>query len=151
VDIFTNRLCARLLAVLTLILALVACSDFAGTVPEVTYPSKFNYVNREEITSRMHVFRYEIQQLDLALAHESKALLDRQQQVVDILDNIGHIASSIQADVAGSNHPFLQNDMATFLATVGQARTAATLNPPRYYGAGVVSGGCINCHLTNRR
>jgi len=135
---------------LGLAVALVTCSDFAGIVRQVTYPPGFTYVSRDELISRMHELGYELQQLDLALAPESDALSEQQQQVVAVLRNIERIAGGIQAGEAGSNHPFLQNDMATFLTTVGQARIEAGFNPPRYYGAGRVSGGCTNCHRINR-
>lgn len=149
-SIVSNRLFVRPCILLAMTLALVACSDFAGTVRQVTYPPGFTYVSREELDSRMHELGYELQQLDRALGPERDAIAEQQQQVIDILRNIARIAGSIEASEPGSNHPFLQNDMATFLATVRQARLAATSNPPRYYGAGRVSGSCTNCHRLNR-
>jgi hypothetical protein len=145
-----NKPSVRPLVLLALSLTLVSCNDVAGTFRQVTYPPGFTYVSREELSSRMHELGYELQQLDLALAPENQPLSEQQQQVVDILRNIERIAGGIQAGEAGSNHPFLQNDMAAFMATVAQARASAGLNPPRYYGAGQVSGGCTNCHQLNR-
>jgi hypothetical protein len=149
-SIISNRLFARPFILVAISLTLASCSDFAGTMRKATYPQGFTYVSREELSSRMHELGYELQQLELALALESDGLSEQQQQVASILRNIERIAGDIQAGEAGSNHPFLQNDMATFLATVGQARMAAALNPPRYFGAGRVSGGCTNCHQVNR-
>ena len=60
------------------------------------------------------------------------------------------IAGSLQAGDAGSSHPFLQDDMAEFMDDVRQARMSAALTPARYYWAGRLSGGCMNCHRTNR-
>jgi len=154
VKIFSNglffRQCILLGVMIGLPLTLLSCSDLAGTVRQVTYPPEFTYVNRDELNSRMHELGYELQLLELALAPEHDPLLDQQQEVVGILRNMERIAGAIQAGEAGSNHPFLQNDMAAFLATIGHARTAAALDPPRYYGAGRVSGGCTNCHRMNR-
>jgi hypothetical protein len=69
--------------------------------------------------SRTHKLGYELQQLDLALAPRSVALLKQRQQVVVISANTGRIAGGIQAGDAGSNHPFLQNDMAAARAVNG--------------------------------
>ena len=150
-SIVSNRLFARPCVLLAVTLVLLSCSDFAGAVRQVTYPPGFTYVSRDELDSRMQELGYELQQLDLALAPEINALSEQQQQqVVGILRNISRIAGGIQANEVGSNHPFLQNDMATFLASVRQARLAAASNPPRYYGAGRVSGSCTNCHRVNR-
>lgn len=147
-SIFSIRVWVRAFMLVGFTVGLVSCSDLAGAGRQVVHPAGVTYVNREELRSRMHVLRYEMLLLDLATV-PSDDLSEQQQQVGDILSNIELIAASIDADVAGSNHPFLQNDMTSFLATVAQARTAAALNPPRYYEAGRVSGGCINCHRTN--
>jgi hypothetical protein len=148
--IVSNSLLVRLSVLIGLSLTLVSCSGVAGALRQVTYPPGFTYVSREQLTSRMHELGYELQQLDQALGPDNQALSEQQQQVVTILNNIERVAGGIQAGEAGSNHPFLQNDMATFMATVGQARVSAGLNPPRYYEAGRVSGSCANCHRLNR-
>lgn len=148
--IFINRFFARQCTLLMLTLALVSCSDLAGTVRKVTYPPGFTYVSRDELDSRMHELAYELQQLDLALAPERDALSEQQQQVVGILRKMERIAGGIQAGEAGSNHPFLQNDMTSFLTILGQARASASMTPPQYFGAGRVSGSCTNCHVKNR-
>jgi hypothetical protein len=40
--------------------------------------------------------------------------------------------------------------MQDFVAKVDQARVTASLEQPRYYFAGKVSGGCTSCHKVNR-
>jgi hypothetical protein len=82
---------------------------------------------------------------------QSKMDRERQrQQVLAALGNMENIASNLQGGEAGSSHPFLQDFMGNFVNDLGRARITASLNPPRYYFAGRVSGGCVNCHRVNR-
>lgn len=150
---FTHRLVLRM-SPAVILLFLAGCNDFAAAVRTVTYPPDFTYVSSDELQSRMQALAYQLQQLDLVLAsgqgEAPELMLEIQQNVVDRLRAIERIGGTLQAGEAGSNHPFLQDDMATFLANVTQARLAASLNPPRYYLAGRISGGCANCHRVNR-
>ncbi|MDA1371693.1 MAG: hypothetical protein O2971_13160 [Proteobacteria bacterium] len=127
-----------------------ACNNFAGMVRQVTYPPDFNYVSTQELRSSMQRLGFQLQQLDEALAEDSFQRIDQQQQVLGILRDIEDIGSNLRAGDAGSNHPFLQDYMSAFLVDVRQARMGASLNPPHYYMAGRVSGGCVNCHRVNR-
>lgn len=140
----------RPLVLMMIVFPLAACSDFSGAFRQFTYPSDFNYSNRQELGSRMQQLGYELQQLDLALASEHDERPDLQQHVIGILLEIERIGGTVQAGDTGANHPFLQDDMASFLANVRQARIGTSLNPPRYYMAGRISGGCVNCHRVER-
>lgn len=145
-----RKLASQSLYLVALLLLLAGCNDVAATFRQFTYPPGFTYVSTDELQSRMQQLAYNLQQLDLALAAEEVESAALQQDVAERLQNIERIGSSIQAGEAGSNHPFLENDMATFLANVRQARMAVALNPPRYYMVGRISGGCVNCHRVNR-
>ena len=140
----------RPLGLILLTFLLITCSDFARAVRTVTYPPDFVYVDSQQLRSRMQRFGYELRQLDLALANADSENPELQQQVVEILRNIERLGSDLQAGDAGSNHPFLQDGMPALLADVRQARMGASLNPPRYYMAGRLSGACVNCHRINR-
>lgn len=147
---FYHRVFLRSLVLGLIAFPLAACSDFSGAFRQFNYPSDFNYVNGQELSSRMQQLAYELQQLDLALAAEHDERPDLQQHVVGILLDIERIGGNLEASDTRSDHPFLQDDMDTFLADVRQARVGTSLNPPRYYMAGRVSGGCVNCHRVDR-
>lgn len=126
------------------------CADPAATVRKVTYPPDFKYVSRSELKSAMGMLARDLGRLDDALsAGESGSQVD-QQQVVAILDDIDRTVRGLDAASVGTNHPFLQDRMDQFVSDVGLARTAASLEPPRYYAAGKLAGGCVNCHRVNR-
>ena len=140
----------RILCLASITLALSACGDFAGMVREVTYPPDFHYEGGQELRSRMHQLAYQLQLLEEALAEDDSGQTLQQQKVVGILSEMGRIGSNLQAGDIGPNHPFLQDYMRNFLYDVGQARNEVAQDPPRYYLAGRVSGGCANCHTINR-
>jgi hypothetical protein len=140
----------RAILLFSTVLAIGGCSDFAAVVRKATYPPDFKYVTGQELRSRMDQMAFQLQLLDQALAENNSERSVQQQQVLGSLRNIERIASSLQAGEAGSSHPFLQDFMKEFVADVAQARNTAALDPPRYYFAGRIAGGCVNCHKVNR-
>jgi hypothetical protein len=140
----------RSLLLFSTIMLISGCSDFAGAVRKITYPPDFKYVTGQELRSRMEQMAFQLQLLDQALAENNVGRPAQQQQVLGSLRNIRRIASNLQAGEAGSSHPFLQDFMKEFVSDVEQARNTAALDPPSYYFAGRVAGGCVNCHRVNR-
>jgi len=140
----------RIVLLVTTAIMISACSDFTAAVRKLTYPPDFKYVTGDELRSQMGQLAFQLQLLDQALVESNNGQSAQQQQVLDALGNIERIGSGLQAGEAGSNHPFLQDSMKNFVSIVGQAREAASMNPPQYYYAGKVAGGCINCHKINR-
>lgn len=140
----------RSLLLFSNIMLISGCSDFAGAVRKITYPPDFKYVTGQELRSRMEQMAFQLQLLDQALAENNVGRPAQQQQVLGSLRNIRRIASNLQAGEAGSSHPFLQDFMKEFVSDVEQARNTAALDPPSYYFAGRVAGGCVNCHRVNR-
>ncbi len=140
---------SRILIVFLLSLTFTACTEIGGAVRKVTYPPDFKYVSGEELRSNMQKLAYQLQLLDQSLTVDKDYQIN-QQLVVTILRDIERISTNLKAGEAGSNHPFLQDTMTEFANSVGQARISASLNPPRYYQAGRISGGCTNCHKVNR-
>ncbi len=139
----------RMVLLFSTILTISGCADFAGIVRKVTYPPDFKYVTGQELHSSMDQMAFQLQLLDQALM-ENNIGGAAQQQVLGSLRNIERIASNLQAGEAGSSHPFLQDFMQDFVADVEQARNTAALDPPSYYFAGRIAGGCVNCHRVNR-
>ena len=140
-----------LLATLALVV-LTGCADSnpMDIIRQATYPPDFNYVSGQELQDSMDQLGYQLQQLDQALEPAESGEEVQQQEVIAVLGNIERIGTNLRAGDAGSNHPFLQDHMSDFVVDVGRARIAAMGNPPSYYLAGRVSGGCVNCHRINR-
>lgn len=133
-----------------LLVLLSGCEGAGDLIRRATYPPDFNYVSGDELRSSMDQLGYQLQQLDLALAPGDSGRAVDQQQVLSVLANIERIGTNLRAGDSGSNHPFLEDHMSNFVVDVGRARIAAMANPPSYYLAGRVSGGCVSCHRINR-
>lgn len=130
--------------------SLLACSTNGDSFPRIAAPPAFDYINGEELRSRMHQLAFEVQQLDLSLANEYDDRPDFQRDVVRSLQNIERIAGLLQSGEIPANHPFLRDDMRRFLGDVRKARTDASMGSPRYFMAGRILGACVNCHQQNR-
>ena len=146
----TSKPVLRAIVSLIAVFSLAGCSTGSDVFPQIANPPPFDYVDGEELRSSMHQLAFELQQLDMALLD---AYVDRpsfQRQIVDSIQNIERIGGYIQETDLAVRHPFLQDDMDRFLGDVRRAKMDAERSVPRYYMAGRISGGCINCHSENR-
>jgi len=143
----------RNILLLAVVFTISGCADgeLTAMIRKVTYPPDFKYVTGAELRSNMNKMAYQVQLLDSALIANEATPESQQKKVLDALKKIEKISSSLQAGDAGSTHPFLQDYMPYFVSGVSLARHNASLNPPDYYLAGRITGGCVNCHKVNRR
>lgn len=146
----------RLFGLLALcITVLTACSNqIAASIRQVTYPPEFKYIEPQKLRTDMSKLAQQMRLLDTALVtssqpSESEQIIQRQ-KVLTALGNIERLASKLQTGEGGSTHSFMRDYMDDFVRRVGEARMAASLPQPRYYFAGQVAGGCINCHKVHR-
>lgn len=129
---------------------LVSCGNSGGAgFPQIASPPPFDFVDGENLRSRMHQLAFELQRLDMTLMGADSGDMVEQQQVVQSLENIERLASVIRENELSVRHTFLSDDMAGFISTVTRARMSAESNPPQFYMAGRVSGACVNCHRVN--
>lgn len=129
---------------------LVSCSNSGEAgFPQIASPPPFDFIDGEDLRSRMHQLAFELQRLDVALMTGESGDTFEQQQIVQTLQNIERIASLIRENELSVRHTFLSDDMAGFISTVSRARKSAESNPPQFYMAGRVSGACVNCHRVN--
>lgn len=145
-----NKPVLRAVVSLIAVFSLAGCGANSDSFPQIANPPPFDYIDGENLRSNMHQLAFELQQLDMALLD---AYVDRpsfQRQIVDSIQNIERIGGYLQDTDLAERHPFLQDDMDRFLSNVRRAREDAERNVPRYYMAGRISGGCINCHSENR-
>ncbi len=146
----TSKPIVKILASVATVFTLAGCATDSDSFPQIANPPAFDYADGEELRSSMHQLAFELQQLDMALLD---AYIDRpsfQRQIVQNIQNIERIGGYIQETDLSVRHPFLLDDMDRFLSNVRRAREDAERSVPRYYMAGRISGGCINCHSENR-
>jgi len=95
----------------------------------------------------MHRLAFAMQSLDRTLGADSDEQPFIQQSVIEDLRDIERIAKSLQDGDLRSKHPFLADEMDSFLTDVERARWYASKN--RYYMAGRIIGACVTCHKAN--
>ncbi len=130
-----------------LCLTLTSCDADTGAYPKVANPPPFDYADGEELRSRMHQLAFAIQRLDGALLNENDGGAPDQQSVIANLRHIERIGESLQTSDLNSKHPFLTENMETFLADVREAKQDALGNS--YYMAGSIASACDSCHVAN--
>lgn len=139
---------------------IVGCSSqFASSVRKVTYPPDFKYTEQADLRTDMNRLAQQMALLDKALVTPIVPNQIEQipiepeiqrEQVLSALRNMGKIAARLHAGGTGANHPFMDDYMQGLISKIDKARVAASIENPRYYFAGQVSGGCTNCHKVNR-
>ena len=132
------------------VFSLYACSSNSDTFPQIANPPPFDYADGEELRTSMHRLAFELQKLDMSLLDAYVDQPSFQREIVETIQNIERIAGFVQETDLSVRHPFLVDDMDRFLSDVRRAREEANRSVPRYYMAGRISGGCVNCHRENR-
>lgn len=122
----------------------VSCASNDGGFPQVADAPPFDFVDGEEMRSRMHQLAFSLQNLDNSLSTDYEESPPFQQSVIDNLRDIERIGKALQAGELSTKHPFLVDDMEKFLADVSRAQWDASRN--RFYMAGRISGSCVSCH-----
>lgn len=124
-----------------LLLSLAACTN--GIQPRA-YPLGFEYMSRNKIRGDMWSIAAIVQRLDHRL-RTTTASVDRENVIADLR---ALEAAIVELEPSGRsvNHPILDHNLPAFSSAVRAAREAAEHDPPNYYLAGAVAGGCSNCH-----
>lgn len=142
------------IAAISAIVLLGCSSKFAASIRKVTYPPDFKYTEQADLRSDMHKLAQQMALLDQALiqplAQTENGIELQREQVLNALKNMGRVATNLKAGNTGANHPFMDDYMQHLISKIDEARTAASLEKPRFYFAGKVSGSCVNCHQVNR-
>jgi len=134
----------------TVMIFLAGCSNNPNSFPQIASPPPFDYADGDELRTNMHQLAFELQKLDLSLMMGQDENQTYQQEIIDSLQNIERIGGYLRSGDMSTTHRFLRDGMDSFLADVGRAERDASRGTPRYYMAGRISGGCINCHRDSR-
>ena len=130
---------------------LSSCNGSVGAIRKVTYPPDFLYISEVQLRSKMYQLATQLTLLEATRAGDDGGNVNQQQNTLDILREIGRIGGGLKAAESRYNYIFLEDFLDDFVSTITRARIAASLNPPRYYLSGQISGACVNCHQVNRR
>ncbi len=131
------------LAVVSLVLGINGC----GLVRKVTYPVDFVYLDAAQIRSSMADFSVDVWRIDDILAHAETVMPYQREEIIELLKHMESTADGLGAGIRETNHLLIDTNIDQFRSDVIAARIAVESEPPNYYRAGRLSGGCLACHV----
>ncbi len=146
---------------LLLICAIALLATSCAAIRQVTYPTKFVYVEQEEVSSLMHSLASSMHELE-KLVNMDDTTAEKQQKILSELEHIeaetaflASTADPIEVDdeqnnnfkVLRTNHLLLDEHIDDFRNEIATAKRQVMANPPNYYVIGQLTGGCNACHL----
>jgi cytochrome c553 len=134
-----------LLLLASLAVAILGCRGSASRIRQYTYPPDFRYIEQHELGSAMGRLAVAVERLNGLLRASGTGEAAVQGAVVVQLGEVESIAGQLTGGL-GTNHPWLDHNLATFQRDIELARRAANHDPPNYYLAGSIAGACGYCH-----
>ncbi len=122
-----------------------ACS----TVRKATYPPNFVYLDNAEVHSAMQDMAISIDTLDKLLNSDTLDSENKNERVIETLDQLKSATDGMGANASISNHRIISDNMGSFRARVAEARVAASSDTPDYNLSGRLVAECLSCHVKN--
>ena len=135
------------LTVVAVVVCIVSCTQSGTGLRATPFPDDLEYLPEQQIQTAMWVLAAEIQTLERLI--EEPAELERpsrQAMVIATLDRMHTAAQTLDAPGRTTQHPFLNQNLGSFLGRLERAKRAAEMSPPNYFMAGSVAGSCYLCH-----
>ncbi|MFO0726264.1 MAG: hypothetical protein U1E65_20940 [Myxococcota bacterium] len=126
----------------TLLLIGLGCAE----VRKATYPPEFKYMPEAAVRSSMWKLADQSVKLQAELRKGAPGDSEKRQAIVKILAAMEDIMGEVDPAGTRTNHPMLDQNLDQFRSDLTQARQAAEADPPNYFLAGSVAGGCLYCH-----
>ena len=140
----TTHRASRLVALAAALLApTLACGPAVPAETAPTPPPKINVIPKGEVHTAMWELAGAVTELDSHMRYDEQVL---QQKVVDNLQSMTGTVARLADSELRDTHPMLANNIDLFRADLQKALDAAKADPPNYYLAGAITGGCVYCH-----
>jgi hypothetical protein len=114
------------------------------------YPPSFQYVSREKVASSMDQLGQDSMRINEILRAPEPLSPAQRTEIVQLLDSMAAAAGQLGDQGRRSNHPLIDANLPRFLRDVAAAKSSALQDPPNYFLAGSVAGGCLYCHTSER-
>ena len=137
---------ARVVALIVAFAATVSCSAPAGGGGHESPAPEFNYISEEQLESAMWQLASGVKMLQAIFAPRQPIEQSQRVEVIEILDQMIVAANELGPSGQSSNHPHITKNLGRFREKLVIARDSASMNPPRYYLVGSLSGTCLACH-----
>jgi len=126
--------------------AVVSCSGPRGGVLQQAPAPEFNYITEEQLESAMWQLAFGVERLQTIFGSRQPMKQSQRAEVIGILDQMIVAADELGPSGISSNHPRITHNLGRFREKLEIARDSASMNPPRYYLVGNLSGTCLACH-----
>lgn len=136
-----------LTAVLIATAVMTGCTARNGSISQFTYPRDFQYLETEQVHTKMAKLARNIQSLNRIFA-QGDLTSDQQEAVVAILKEMQTTAAELDPAGRQTNHAMIDQNITTFRRNLALARDAVERTPPNYFLAGSIVGACGACHQT---
>jgi hypothetical protein len=141
------RRLARSFIAVALVAAAAGCGSSLGDLLRShTYPPDFRYVSPDQLRSSMWVLGSETIELRGVLADPALSEATRRTRAELLLSGMETTVQKIGPQQWSSNHPEMKEALEALERDIHMARESVNHEPPNYFLAGSVSGGCLYCH-----
>ena len=87
-----------------------------------------------------------VKRLQAIFADRKPITPDQRLEVIAVLDQMIIAADELGPDGVSSNHSRITHNLPRFREKLEIAKESASMQPPRYYLVGNLSGTCLACH-----
>ena len=123
-----------------------ACSSPRGGDPTSASALDFNHITEAQLKSSMGRLAVGVKRLQAIFADRKPITPDQRLEVIAVLDQMIIAADELGPDGVSSNHSRITHNLPRFREKLEIARESASMQPPRYYLVGNLSGTCLACH-----
>jgi hypothetical protein len=109
---------------------------------------QFDYVTDEQLESAMWRLAAGITSLNEILEPARSVSSSQRLEVIRILDRMIAAVDELGPKGASANHPRVARNLGGFREKLAIARSSVSMEPPRYYLVGSMSGTCLACHAS---
>jgi hypothetical protein len=133
-------------ALIVVFATVLACSGLRSDQTHEPPAPSFNYITDEQLGSAMWQLAAGIESLDELFTTRTPIRQDQREDVIAILDEMIMAADELGPNGIATNHERITYNLARFREMLEIARDSASMNPPRYFLVGNLSGTCLACH-----
>lgn len=126
--------------------ALVACGMPRAGAPRESPAPPFTYITDEQLESAMWQLAAGVESLQLIFDKHEPIKPDQREELIRILDRMIVAADELGPTGGATNHPRITLNLARFREKLTIARDSVSMERPRYYRVGNLSGTCLACH-----
>ncbi len=125
---------------------LTAVVTGCALVRKATYPPDFVYLEKTQVVGAMAELNVDLWRIDDIIAGSETILPYKREEIIGILRHMETVANRLGAGPRTTNHLFIDDNIDAFKEQVLEALRFVEKEPPNYYFAGRLSGGCMACH-----